>query len=615
MDRYARTPRDEIVPRAPRAPRVPPVAQGPAEKVLALQRGAGNRAVASMLALTAAPVTTLQRDPKDSKPSSFEQDISIDQIEFNVGGVNVSSGITLDLLKAAQKRVSKGPLKSVEDLRDLRQIALADQTISDAERLFLAALLDAENAKRVAAVDLKSTTGPSLKLRFALDDETEKRIHAVEQLGRPAAGKGTPEAQIQALASGREKNAKAILQFVKERKVAAADVLAAMQTAASDFTVGDMVAAGAAYAVAAAAAHPQADDLKAGRIKVDEMALDDPTVAQYIPTASGRVWKGDTMYLRPTFDITSVFDRSSVIHELTHAGQDKARTKPEVVSKTDLEPDAYIAGAGYVLQELSRLKDAALTTAAKQVAKTWSRHDLFAAVIASRRDSARLLPVLKSINGALPTKDKLEDMFLASDEKDLREHLLLDIHTNSSNRVELTGLTGESVFDAKRMLARSPRTLQRDESKGIHVHKGSRLSSQQFLKALTGNKKVPRWLTKALTSSNGSLGLSGKIDAPEDRIWLFVDSLADAIKSGAWEITTAKSTIEVKRTPTRNERGVSSSSRTCRKASIWGHGARPARVGKSCCGRPSSRIYRRSSTAGRSPTRRPRGRGRSAASS
>jgi hypothetical protein len=46
MERYARTPRDEI---APRAPRVPTVAQGPAERVLALQRGAGNRAVASIL--------------------------------------------------------------------------------------------------------------------------------------------------------------------------------------------------------------------------------------------------------------------------------------------------------------------------------------------------------------------------------------------------------------------------------------------------------------------------------------------------------------------------------------------------------------------------------------
>ncbi len=500
----------------------------------------------SALDLTPAPAATLQRDPKDSKPSSFEQDISIDQIEFNVGGVNVSSGITLELLKEAQKRVSKGPLKSVEDLRDLRKIALADQTISDAERLFLAGLLDPENAKRVAAVDLKSTTGPSLKLRFALDDETEKRVHAVEQLGRPSAGKGKPEAQIEALAAGRGKNAKAILQFAKERKVPAADVLAAMQTAASDFTVGDMVAAGAAYAVAAAAAHPLADDLKTGRIKVDEMPLGDPTIAQYIPTGSGGVWKGDTMYLRPSFDITSVFDRASVIHELTHASQDKARTKPEVVNVKDLEPDAYIAGARYVLEELSVLKDAPLASAVKKVAQTWALHDLFAAVIASRADSARLLPVLKSVNGTMKGSDKLDDRFFTSDESELRERLLLEIHVSSSKRVQLTGLTGESVFDVKRTLARSPRILQRDENKGIHVHTGSRLSSTQFLNALTGNKKVPRWLTKSLASANGSLVLSGKLDAPQDRIWLFVDSLADAINSGAWEITTAKSRIEVK---------------------------------------------------------------------
>ena len=87
----------------------------------------------------------------------------------------MSSGITLELLTAAQKLVSKGPIKRVEDLTaGLRKIALADQTISDAERLLLAGLLDAENAKRVAAVDLKSTTGPSLKLRFVLDDETQR---------------------------------------------------------------------------------------------------------------------------------------------------------------------------------------------------------------------------------------------------------------------------------------------------------------------------------------------------------------------------------------------------------------------------------------------------------
>jgi hypothetical protein len=91
----------------------------------------------------------------------------------------------------------------------------------------------------------------------------------------------------------------------------------------------------------------------------------------------------------------------------------------------------------------------------------------------------------------------------------------------------------------------SPRRLQRDEAKGIHVHKGSKFSSEQFVKALTGNKKVPRWLTKALGSTNGSLAISGKIDAPQDRIWDFVDPFEDAIKSGAWEITTARSTIQV----------------------------------------------------------------------
>ena len=101
------------------------------------------------------------------------------------------------------------------------------------------------------------------------------------------------------------------------------------------------------------------------------------------------------MYFKSTFDITNLFDRAVVIHELTHAGQDKARAKPEDVNAADLEPDAYIAGARYVLEELSGLKDAALAAAAKKVADKWGRHDLFAAVIASRTDKARLLPVLR----------------------------------------------------------------------------------------------------------------------------------------------------------------------------------------------------------------------------
>jgi hypothetical protein len=490
--------------------------------------------------------TKLQRDPKDAKPRTFEQTISVDQIEMSVGDVNVSSGITLDLLKAAQKRISKGPIKGVDDLLELRKIALADQTISDAERLFLAALLDPEDARRIAAVDLNSPDGPRLKLRFVLDEETEKRIHAVELLGRPAPGKGSSEEQIRGLADGRAVAATALLQFAKERKLAPADVLSAMQTAASDFTIGDMLAAGSAYAVAAAAGHPEAGDLKAGRIRVDEMPLGATTAAEYIPTGSGGTWKGDTIYLKPEFDITSVYDRASVIHELTHAAQDKARKTPEAVSKSELEPEAYIAGGAYALDELSKFKAPARTAAIKQVAKKWGRHDLFGAVIASRADSARFLPLLKKINELVPSKNKLGDEDFKADESALRAKLLLEIHATSSHCVMLTGLTGESVFDVQRTLARTPRMLQRDGTRpGIHVHQGSRLTAAQFISALTSDKKVPRWLTQAVASSRESLVGTGTLAAPQDRIWLFVEPFEDAIKSGGWEITTARSIIEV----------------------------------------------------------------------
>jgi hypothetical protein len=86
--------------------------------------------------------------------------------------------------------------------------------------------------------------------------------------------------------------------------------------------------------------------------------------------------------------------------------------------------------------------------------------------------------------------------------------------------------------------------LQRKQG-AISVRKGSKLSAAEFLDALKRNKNVPRWLTKALASKGESLVLSGRIKAPDDRIWQFVDPLAEAFKAGDWEITTARSTIKV----------------------------------------------------------------------
>src|SRR5689334_11236444 len=125
MDRYARASRDSIVPRAERTPTMAP---GPAEKVLALQRGAGNRAVASMLARR-----VLGNDPGT-----------------RVVHLTVGVELTRKLAQRAWELTAKGPLDEA-GVEMLRNIALEHWfgTIDDDERLFIAALLDPGNAAKL----------------------------------------------------------------------------------------------------------------------------------------------------------------------------------------------------------------------------------------------------------------------------------------------------------------------------------------------------------------------------------------------------------------------------------------------------------------------------------
>jgi hypothetical protein len=80
---------------------------------------------------------------------------------------------------------------------------------------------------------------------------------------------------------------------------------------------------------------------------------------------------------------------------------------------------------------------------------------------------------------------------------------------------------------------------------GVSVHAGSTLSAADFAAKLKKNKKVPEWIKQGVGSSGSSLTM-GKLSPPSGRIWLFDDSLAAAFASGKWEMTTAKSKIEVK---------------------------------------------------------------------
>jgi hypothetical protein len=237
------------------------------------------------------------------------------------------------------------------------------------------------------------------------------------------------------------------VKFAKARDVAVKDVLEAMRAAASDSTPGDTVAAGTVYTIAVAAKHPLADDIKAGRIKVDEMPLDDQ--GKYMPSATGGLLKGDTLYLGLSFDITDLNDRGTVIHELEHASQDKPQKELVVKSGAELEPDAYVAGAGYLLDEIAALPEAKRADQAKKLVGRWSCLELFAAVIAARRASDRRSPALKVVNPAFGKK-ALTDYELAMKDAELKDHLVDELRSSAQRQSGLSGFSGESVFDVRR---------------------------------------------------------------------------------------------------------------------------------------------------------------------
>ena len=160
MDRYARTSRDSIV---PRLERTPAAAQGPAQRVLALQRDAGNRAVASMLA----------RRVVGNDPST------------RVVHLTVGVELTTKLAQRAWELTAKGPLDEA-GVEALRNIALEHWfgTIDDDERLFIAALLDAGNAAKLHTTHPRGFSDQGSVIEFDATSITASNRRTVQDSGR-----------------------------------------------------------------------------------------------------------------------------------------------------------------------------------------------------------------------------------------------------------------------------------------------------------------------------------------------------------------------------------------------------------------------------------------------
>jgi hypothetical protein len=309
--------RDRLDPRKDpreREQRLRPASEPP---LLALQRSAGNAAVAGLV----------QRKLLHDAASH------VDRVEFTVG-----TEISLNLATKAQAVAAAGVNDA--ELRTLRTEALGDDTIDDNERMFLAGLLDAANATAVAAARIAAGTKftfsrASIEAHMAhardLDQKQKDTAIATEEAAAHSAGAAGDSAgmathfaassaavvnQMNTLAGSawQPKLRAAIAYTIGKPAIKLEEILEAMLAAASDDTPGDRVMAALVYVVAADAGNPMAANVRAGRIQIDQVgSLPGGEFAAYKPTAGGGQ-KGDTVYVPSALDINDLAHRSAVIH-------------------------------------------------------------------------------------------------------------------------------------------------------------------------------------------------------------------------------------------------------------------------------------------------------------
>ncbi len=339
----------------------------------------------------------------------------------------------------AQGLVADGAL-SDDDTRALVRHAVSRRgTVDDHERMFMAGLRDPANVTAFQAVRV----GAGAAVTFSLATIRASYAHVVDVdrtaalpagVAAPLRAAATAAAALDPAEVGRQVGAAetaasaeivgaagpfrvqgtALEAFAAARSVMRSMVLRAMQMAASDSTPGDRLLAGSVYAVAASAGHALAADVLAGRVKVDALiprafarlpGLLGGEVAVYVTAAQGSGMKGDTIYMKTDFDIANTSHRSAVIHELDHAGVDRAASPTGTVTfpnKVDTELRAYRAQARYLFAEMERQTAAERATTAAQVAADRVNLVYAGAILEAQTDPRRFQPLAEILFGVAP---------------------------------------------------------------------------------------------------------------------------------------------------------------------------------------------------------------------
>ena len=416
---------------------------------------------------------------------------NITGFEFRVG-----HELTEPFITKAKQLSADGALDRADIVKLEADSITARDTVSDHERMFMAGLFDAGNVRKLQGLRVN----PTATITFQLATITDARVRRAIEAGQPAmpvsvstplnktAAAITARNPLEVLKQGNQVAAAAeteirrlvgaplnakispVIAFAQAQGILLFNLLVAVQKAASDNAPNDRLLAAAAYATAAAAGQPLADDLRNGKVRVDALAparfLALPGVsagmrALYMsaapinPLIAGL--KGDTIYMPDDFDIANLYDRSNVIHELRHAEDDKAGPATGRLGSAllkDLEATAYRAQARYILDQMSGQPVAAQATSATQVGATAGDLVLMAVLVETKSDPTKYQPLAVQLFAAAPAGSRLTAAqvagLLARSPAQLESFLQTLIQRipgmTATAHATLDGLTGESLI-------------------------------------------------------------------------------------------------------------------------------------------------------------------------
>ena len=461
--------------------------------MLALQRRAGNRAVAQALSRR-----VIGNDPAT-----------------RVVRLEVGFELTEKLARAGYTLTAKGALDE-SGVAQLRQVALEHhfETIDDDERLFIAALLDAGNAKKLhdqypngfsdngSVIEFTAASIPESNRRIVRDSGRNVRIEPDAHI--KAFIKDPLDQDIVAMAGAFGIVAMQTLKLADKANVSHLKVYFAMLNGASDSTPGDRAYAGAAYVVAVSEGMADiAQEIMAQNLKIDEVsstwfeAEGEGSHAEFVPQSDGQR-KGDTIYVPGTFDLDNIDHVSTLVHELQHASDAAgAASNPRDFSRVELELAAYSRQSRYMLAQLDKLSGDAQRTGEEQVAEGIGPGHVYLMIVAALETASsnddelwrELVTVIADVNAraqlyspgsGLEAGDLSRALNATAEEnrEKARDAIRYDNKRyKRSAKVRLGGLTGESRLD-RAPASRAARTLARDPTTDLATQ-GKRIEDAQ----------------------------------------------------------------------------------------------------------------------------------------